>query len=120
VSLEREVRGKSIQGYLKDNGATDDEVKQLWELRQVVHGKNVFSRGRVTQVTDLVGVLRKIVLDVLRVELCLPNDQPPQLLSAGGPSLAPGVALGGTSTVDETDVWLEQQQTTFALGQHIR
>lgn len=39
VSLEREVRGKSIQAYLIHRGVSEGDAQRLWDFRQVVHGK---------------------------------------------------------------------------------
>jgi len=94
-SVERVVRGASLKTFLAEDGHIDgQDAGDLWTLRQVVHGRDVFSPQRTEQLGRLVPTLRAAVLTLLKEALNQPSDQMPVTTWAGGPIINQIVAEG--------------------------
>jgi hypothetical protein len=115
--VDRLMRGASIREYLSAiGGLPEEKVKQLWEIRQAVHGRNVFREDRISAVSDLCGWLRNIVFNILRMELNWPEEMGPYLTEQGGPTLRAGMALGGRHKLSESDLELDALQIRAPSG----
>lgn len=105
------VRGASLRAYLMGpGGVSEDDARELWRLRQVVHGKNYFTRERASEMDGQVGRLRAAVLRLLKDAMGIPADVAPALLETGGPVIGPSPWLVGHREVTEADIELEQEQ----------
>jgi hypothetical protein len=115
--VDRLIRGASIREYLSSvGGLSDKKIKQLWEIRQAVHGRNVFREDRISVVSDLCGWLRSVVFNILRSELHWPDDMGPYLIEQDGPSLRAGMAVGGRHKLSEVDLELDALQIRTLSG----
>ena len=87
-SVTRVVQGPSMRSFLAEQAEVDSgDAARLWQLRQVVHGKDVFDAEQA-ELSRLTAVLRAAVLRVLKAMLGEPLDQPPLLI------WTPGLLLG--------------------------
>lgn len=99
------VRGASIRQYLTDRvGVPEADAREMWRIRQAVHGENVFTPQRLDSLGRLVTILRAAVLLLLKQVIGYPLDERPALLSSNGPILSNLVTLGGHRPIDGNDV----------------
>lgn len=69
-SISREVRGASLRLFLTERGGLgESDVRDLWKLRQVVHGANVFTAARLEMLGRLTPSLQAAVLLLLKAAL---------------------------------------------------
>lgn len=85
-------------------GVADRDASGMWDLRQVVHGKSVFTARRLDELTRLCATLRAAVLLLLKRTLNDPLEAPPILLGAGDPILSTLMALTGHGPLDDETV----------------
>lgn len=105
TSLARAARGQSIQRFLREQGSLTGEVAaRMWRLRQLLHGKDVFTTHEVQTVGELAVTLRASVLSLLKAKLDDPADQPPMMFPAGGPVMGLFLAASGIRALDDDDV----------------
>jgi hypothetical protein len=105
------VRGSSLRAYLEGPARVGQEdARELWQLRQVVHGKNYFTRERAAKMDGQVGRLRAAVLRLLKEAMGLPDDVAPALIEVGGPVIGPSPWMGGHRPISESDLELDQEQ----------
>lgn len=105
-SVERLVRGESLRTFLTLRAAVSaDDTTEMWKLRQVVHGQDVFTSERLEALTRLGGTLRAAVLVLLKQAMGDPLDQPPVLLASGGPILGTLIAMTGHRPLTDDDIY---------------
>jgi hypothetical protein len=104
-SIERQVRGASLRRYIVELGGLDEnDARDLWKLRQVVHGADVFTSSRMEILGRLVPTLRAVVLSLLKAVLGDPLGQPPAMVALDGPILGHTMALLGHRIVDKDEI----------------
>ena len=82
-----------------------DAAAGLWNLRQVVHGKNVFDAQQM-DLGRLTSVLRAAVLKLLKISLGERPDERPLLAPAQGPIFGNRMFLSGNRPIGDHDVAL--------------
>lgn len=98
------IRGQSHQRFLSEGfGVEPSKAREIWQARQIMHGAKHFDSSIMDRLADLSQVLRSVVNQALKVALDInPNDAP--LVGYGALSIAPNMAMGGTSKVDAEDL----------------
>ncbi|MBW3578786.1 MAG: hypothetical protein KY462_13800 [Actinobacteria bacterium] len=105
------VRGASLRAYLGDAAGVDEQdAREMWRLRQVVHGRNYFTRQRAAQIDAQVTRLRAAVLRLLKDAMGIPADVAPALLEVDGPVIGPSMWGMGRREITEADLALEAEQ----------
>lgn len=103
--VARTVRGPSIKRFLTEEAEVGgDDAAGLWNLRQVVHGKNVFDAKQIESLGRLASVLRAAVHRLLKRSFGERPDQRPLLSPAQGLILGNRMSLGGYRPVGDQDV----------------
>lgn len=103
-SLSRTVLGASMRSFLTERaGVEASDASQLWNLRQVVHGKNVFDPQQL-DLGRLTSVLRAAVLQLLKAASGPPQYDPPLLVKVGGLTMGNPVVLSGSRLLNDRDV----------------
>lgn len=99
----RMVRGATIKAFLQSYGVTADQAKQLWQMRQLMHGAIPFDSKKLENLGGLVQPLRAVVAAGLKSKLGkTPSDLP--IVAVGGYSIHPAMGLGGSRRITEDDV----------------
>lgn len=103
--MTRIVRGASIKQFLREEGAMpDDSAAEVWKLRQVVHGRNLFSADRLPVLGRMVTELRSALLFLLKRQMHIPEEEPPAMARATGPILDQLFVAIGHRAIDENDI----------------
>lgn len=72
------VFGKSVQQYLiKVVGLSDTDAKDLWAMRQMVHGANHLTSKSTARLPHMAHIARYSAITALRVELGIPQGRLP-------------------------------------------
>jgi hypothetical protein len=102
--VARTVRGPSMKRLLIEQAEVDgDDAAGLWNLRQVVHGKNVFDAQQI-DLGRLTSVLRAAVLRLLKASFGERLDQRPLLSPAQGPIFGNRTIMSGNRPIHDYDV----------------
>jgi len=97
--------GASLRLFLTERGGLgESDVRDLWKLRQVVHGANVFTAARLEMLWRLTPSLQAAVLLLLKAALGDPRDKAPAIIPADGPILGHQISLFGDRVVEDSDV----------------
>jgi hypothetical protein len=97
------VRGPTHQAYLQSYGVPADLAKQLWEMRQLMHGAIRFDSKKLENLGGLIQPLRAVVAEGLKSKLGkTPTDT--RIVTAGGLSIHPAEGVGGQSPITEDDI----------------
>lgn len=99
VDTRVQVRGKSLRAYLKRYGASEEDARDLWRTRQMMHGKNDLSRDAQSEVPRHVQVLRRALVQALKERLHMPSTDAPIAAPEDVATIDPHFALSGTSHV---------------------
>ncbi len=103
-SLSRTVLGASMRSLLTERaGVEAGDASQLWNLRQVVHGKDVFDPHQL-DLGRLTSVLRAAVLQLLKAALGQPLHDPPLLVKVGGLNMGNPVVMSGSRLLNDRDI----------------
>jgi hypothetical protein len=105
--LMHPVRGLSIKTFLIGEGLTEQEANDIWSVRQLIHGKNVFTSERLNHISILTGRLRYVVFRCLKPVLGMAADKPPMLISRDGPTLGSSIGLMGSRKIETLDLEIE-------------
>jgi len=101
--VSKTVRGPSIKRFLTEQADVQAaDAANLWNFRQVVHGKNVFG-GQQLDLGVLTSLLRAAVLRLLKLSLGDPLDQKPLLVQAGGLAVGNRMVMSGERPVNDRD-----------------
>lgn len=112
-SVWRPARGRGIQKFLVEVGGLDESTaRELWRLRQLVHGADVFTVEQTRQLLNQATLIRKVVLEQLKEALGFHATHPPLLVPATGPQISM-MGLGGHRTIRADDVILDQELTAL-------
>lgn len=99
----RMVRGATIKKFLQSYGVTAEQAKQLWQMRQLMHGAIPFDSKKVESLGGLVQPLRAVVAASLKSKLGkTPTDLP--IVAVGGYSIHPAMGFGGSRQITEDDI----------------
>ncbi|HTY28849.1 MAG TPA: hypothetical protein VMD51_12040 [Mycobacterium sp.] len=97
------VRGATIKEFLQCYGVPKQQAKQLWDMRQLMHGAIPFDSKKLENLGGLVQPLRAVVAAGLKIRLGKAIDEPP-LVAATGFLIHPAMGLGGTRQITEDDI----------------
>jgi hypothetical protein len=100
---EKLVRGATLRAYLEQSGTTADGAKELWSMRQLMHGAIPFDSAKLESLGILTQILRAAVSQRLKDRLGIPANYPPASKEPGR-TFHPGIALGGTSRITAEDI----------------
>jgi hypothetical protein len=101
---ETRVNGPTIQEYLTVHlGVASGTARELWQMRQMFHGRLDLSRSAMEELPRLLMELRGSVVIALKPHLRLGPAEPPMVLT-GVPSVSQSFALGGTRKIVEADL----------------
>lgn len=99
----RLVRGATLRSYLERFGISDEQSKELWRMRQLMHGAIPFDSQKLAGLEGLVQPLRAVVATGLKARLGKGAGDAP-IIAATGPSVHPAIAVGGTGAITENDI----------------
>ena len=99
----RMVRGATLQAYLERFGLNSEQSKELWRMRQLMHGAISFDSKKLAGLGALVQPLRAVVAAGLKTRLGKHVSEAP-IVSAIGASIHPAMAIGGTGEITEDDI----------------
>ena len=81
-SVAKLVRGASIKQYLSDRaGVPEADARDMWKVRQVVHGDNFFDPQGLDSLGRLVTILKAAVLTLVKQAIGYPLDPFPFVLN---------------------------------------
>jgi hypothetical protein len=103
ATTEQLVRGQTLRAYLEAHGASQQQAKDLWALRQLMHGVIPFDSARLESLGALVQALRSIVGGELKARFGLGVDRLP-IYAAEGLSIHPAMGMSGTTKA--TEEWI--------------
>lgn len=99
----RMVRGATMRAFLERFGITESQAKELWAMRQLMHGAIPFDSTKLKNLGSLVQPLRAVVAAGLKERLGKSPDEPP-LVAVSGASVHPALGAYGTGQVKEEDL----------------
>ena len=100
----RQVRGQTLQKFLLDLGAVDaDTAKEMWQMRQLMHGALPFDSSRLERLPEFTQRLRAAITPTLKDRLGMSN-QPGPMFEPEATIIHPSMALGGRRQVTEADL----------------
>jgi len=106
----RAVKGEALKEYLGKYGVENPDIKKMWQLRQVVHGKNLFGPADSKELTEQVGILQMVIFSGLKRHLGSAAEVAPTATPGGGPVIG-WMAAGGNSEITAEDIALDTLQT---------
>ncbi len=98
----RMVRGATMKAFLERFGVSEEQAKQLWQMRQLMHGAIPFDSERLVDLPSLVQPLRAVVATGLKDRLGMDPADPP-IVAATGLSIRPAMGMSGTCKISEDD-----------------
>jgi hypothetical protein len=98
----RMVRGATIKKFLQSYGVPEQQAKELWAMRQLMHGSIPFDSKKLENLGGLVQPLRAAVAAGLKSKLGKTDDDPPTV-AAEGLMVHPALGFGGTQRVTAHD-----------------
>jgi hypothetical protein len=99
----RMVRGATIRAFLESFGIPEQQARELWRMRQLMHGAIPFDSEKLANLGALVQALRAAVAAGLKAKLGKGQDDPPTI-AASGLSIHPAMAAGGTAALTAPDL----------------
>ena len=106
----RAAKGEALREYLGKYGVDSKEVRKMWQLRQVVHRKNLFDTADSRELTEQVGMLQMVIFSGLKRHLGSAADVAPTATPGFGPVMGV-MSVGGDSEITAEDVELDNLQT---------
>jgi hypothetical protein len=103
TTTERVVRGRTLRSYLEQVGVSESRARELWKMRQLMHGAIPFDSAKLAGLGGSVQTLRAAVTARLKEQLAVDPDQPPMVADTGL-SMHPAIALGGKHPIEEEDL----------------
>lgn len=104
ASTTREVRGLSLRAFLEESGGVDAATgKELWRMRQMMHGAIDFDSQKLVRLPALVQILRAAVAARLKEALGIPAGFAP-IVQPEGLMIHPSAGVGGTQALTADDL----------------
>jgi hypothetical protein len=104
ASTTKPVRGQSIRRFLQDSGGIDSATgKELWGVRQMMHGAVDFDSKKLERLPALVQILRAAVAMRLKEALGFPADFAP-FVQPEGLMIHPSAMVVGTQALAADDL----------------
>ena len=97
------VRGATVRQFLQGLQVSDEDANALWRMRQLMHGAIPFDSTKLERLPSLVQVLRAASAAALKADLGWDTAAPP-IVAAGGLSIHPAIAVGGTRAIEHENV----------------
>jgi hypothetical protein len=102
-SIERPLVGDSVKEFLMANGFSNEEANKLWKIRQIVHGKDLFSFPSLDEASVLVNKLQIIIFNYLTSKIKVENFFPTVDINAVLP-MPHNIMLTGYRNIVESDM----------------
>lgn len=103
-STEKKVFGPTLKKYLEDVlGLNKDIAKDIWKVRQIVHGEKNVNVSLLKRISDICLSLQSGVTSGIRQRLNVPLDTPP-FVNNQGVGISNTTILGGKRAIDESDL----------------
>jgi len=99
----RMVRGATMKAFLEHFGVDKSQAKDLWGMRQIMHGQIPFDSRKLEKLASLVQALRAVVAAGLKECLGRKPEDPP-LVAASGLAIHPVAAMVGVGPVSEEEM----------------
>jgi hypothetical protein len=99
----RLVRGATLRAFLENAGISESQSKELWNMRQLMHGAIRFDSKKLANLGPLVQPLRAVVAAELKTKLGKQEDDAP-IVAGAGLTFHPSVTLEGTRKINEDDI----------------
>lgn len=97
------VRGASLKAFLQKYNVTAQQAKELWAMRQLMHGAIPFDSKKLENLGSLVQPLRAVVAAGLKGRLDkTANDLP--IVAAEGLLIHPAMGVGSSRRVSDRDI----------------
>jgi hypothetical protein len=104
ASTTKEVRGRSLRAFLEESGGIDVGTgKELWSMRQMMHGAIDFDSQKLSRLPALVQILRAAVAARLKDVLGIPADFAP-IVQPKGLMIHPSAGVGGSRALSADDL----------------
>lgn len=92
-----------MRAFLERFGVCEEQARELWRMRQLMHGAIPFDSEKLANLGPLVQPLRAVVAAGLKTSLGKGVSDPP-IVAAAGLSIHPAMAAGGTGLIVEDDI----------------
>jgi hypothetical protein len=99
----KELRGETLVAFLQASGVDQAQAKELWKMRQLMHGAIQFDSKRIANLGTLVQPLRSVVAAGLKAALGKSADDMPRV-ALSGLSIHPSMGVAGTRRITEEHV----------------
>lgn len=96
----RVLIGESIKEFLLNRGLNEHEYRELWALRQIVHGKDIFSHHEMFSHSAVINKLIGLVYDEIRNKIG--HSSIP--IKAPSFSISPSMVPSGVREINQYDV----------------
>jgi len=96
-------RGRSIRALLEKLGVAGSDAKDLWDMRQMLHGARALDKHALLELPRLLQHLQAAVGTQVKATLGYAQDDPP-FLGAGAPAVMMGPGLGGFRALTAADL----------------
>ena len=104
ASTTKAIRGPSLRAFLEQSGGVDAATsKELWRMRQMMHGAIDFNSHKLVRLPTLVQVLRAAVAARLKEALGLPADFAP-IVRPEGLMIHPSAGIVGSQALTADDL----------------
>lgn len=111
-SIERPLVGDSVKEFLIAKGFSNEEASRVWKIRQIVHGKDLFSFQELSDASVLVTKLQKILFNYLVSKNKLEDFYPTEDINVVLP-IPLSMMLTGHRNILESDMKIAQEFETL-------
>lgn len=101
-ATESLARGATLRAFLEATGIEEKEARELWAMRQLMHGAIPFDSKKLENLASLVQTLRAVSAGVLKARLGIKPSDPP-LVAPSGLAIHPAMGAGGTRLLSEEE-----------------
>jgi hypothetical protein len=103
-STAKKVEGSTKKAFLESYGVPPAKTRELWRMRQMMHGEVMFDSKEVKGLSGLVPPLRAVVAADLKKRLGKSATEPPIVAPQATVTYHPAMAMGGHRTVTAADI----------------
>jgi hypothetical protein len=93
----------SAYAYFESFGLDSTMAKDLWDMRQLVHGAKSFTKAKLDRLGELSQVLRSVAAAALRTAMGIPANEPP-FVGYGVVAIGAAMGIGGTRALEVADL----------------
>jgi len=99
----RPVRGATLRAFLEAFGVSPEQARDLWRMRQLMHGAIPFDSAELAALGRLVQPIRAVVAAGLKTRLGVTPTDPP-LVAPSGLAVHPAMGVTGTAKITADDL----------------